>query len=153
MNIYLGADHRGFRLKQQLKDYLKQSLYSIFDLGNDRFDENDDYPDFASLVAQKVSSDPQNNVGIVICGSGVGVDVVANKFRNVRSALCFNSDQAFISRSDDNTNVLALPADFLEFEDAKKIVSAWLQTPFSGGERHKRRLKKIERLDQGIVER
>lgn len=153
MNIYLGADHRGFKLKEQIKDFLKQSAYSVFDLGNDHYDQNDDYPDFANLVAQKVSSDPQNSVGILICGSGVGVDVVANKFKRVRSALAFNPDQAFISRNDDNANILSLAADFIEFEDAKRIVNIWLQTPFSGGERHKRRLKKIEILDQGIVER
>ena len=153
MNIYLGADHRGFKLKQQLADYLKQSLHSVFDLGNDHYDANDDYPDYAILVAQKVSSDPENSVGIVFCGSGVGVDVAANKFKYVRSALAFNSDQAFISRNDDNTNILSLPADFLDFEEAKKIVNIWLQTPFSGGERHKRRIKKIQLLDEGIAER
>jgi ribose 5-phosphate isomerase B len=153
MNIYLGADHRGFQLKEQIKDYLKQSAYQIFDLGNDHYDPNDDYPDFASLVAQKVSSDPQNSVGILLCGSGVGIDVVANKFKRVRSALAFNPDQAFISRNDDNTNILSLAAGFIDFEEAKRIINIWLRTPFSGGERHKRRLKKIELLDQGIAEK
>ncbi len=145
--IYIGADHRGFKLKETLKQFLGESGYTVDDLGNTEYGEGDDYPDFAKLVAQKVSADALNARGIVICGSGVGVDVVANKFPNVRSVLGFSPDQAMASRNDDDTNVLALPADFLEEDQSKKIVSVWLQTPFSGEERHKRRIEKIRQID------
>lgn len=148
MLIYIGADHRGFKLKESLKNYLKESGYEVVDVGNANYDQADDYPDFAALVGRKISLDPDNSKGILICGSGVGVDVAANKFKNVRSALVINSDQAMASRNDDNTNVLSLAADYLNEEDAKKILSTWLKTSFSGEERHARRLKKIEELEQ-----
>ncbi len=147
MIIYIGADHRGFKLKETLKKFLQESGYTVSDLGNTQYFEGDDYPDFAKLVAQKVSADALNSRGILICGSGVGVDVVANKFPNVRSALGFSPDQVVEARSDDDVNVLALAADFLEEAEAKKIVSVWLQTPFDGDERDKRRIEKIRQID------
>ena len=148
MLIYIGADHRGFQLKETLKTYLKGSGYEVVDVGNDQYVAGDDYPDFAALAARKVSLDPENSRGVLICGSGVGVDVAANKFKNVRSALVMNSGQASASRNDDNTNVLSLAADYLNEEEAQKIISTWLKTSFSGEERHARRLKKIEDLEQ-----
>ena len=147
MIIYIGADHRGFKLKEALKRFLQESGYTVSDLGNTQYFEGDDYPDFAKLVAQKVSADPQNSRGIVICGAGVGVDIVANKFPNIRSALGFHPDQVVEARSNDDVNVLALAADFLEEDEAKKIVSVWLQTPFDGDERDKRRIEKIRQID------
>lgn len=147
MIIYIGADHRGFKLKEVLKQFLQESGYTVSDLGNTQYFEGDDYPDFAKLVAQKVSADPLNGRGIVICGSGVGVDVVANKFPNIRSALGFHPDQVVEARSNDDVNVLSLAADFLEEDEAKKIVSVWLQTPFDGDERDKRRIEKIRQID------
>lgn len=150
MLIYIGSDHRGFKLKESLKIYLKESGYEVVDVGNTNYDQADDYPDFAALVGRKISLDPENSRGILICGSGVGVDVVANKFKNVRSALAFNAEQAIAARSDDNTNVLSLAADYLNEEEAKKIVSAWLKTLFSGEERHNRRLKKIQDIEERV---
>ncbi len=147
MIIYIASDHRGFKLKETLKIYLMDSGYTIHDLGNEHYDENDDYPDFAIKVSEKISEDPINNRGILLCGSGIGVDIVANKFHNVRSSLVFSPDHAYMARNDDNTNVLSLAATILDDEEAKKIVSVWLQTPFSGAERHKRRLEKIQKLD------
>ena len=85
--IYLGADHRGFRLKEEIKKFLAEKNYQFEDMGNLAYDPNDDYTDFAKLVAKKVSEKPEENKGILICGSGVGVDIVANKFKGVRSAL------------------------------------------------------------------
>ncbi len=147
MLIYIGADHRGFKLKESLKNYLKESGYEVVDVGNADYDQADDYPDFAALVGRKISLDPDNSKGILICGSGVGVDIAANKFKNVRSALAINSDQAMASRNDDNANVLSLGADYINEESAKKIVSIWLQTSFSGEERHNRRLEKVKKLE------
>ena len=148
MILYIGADHRGFQLKEYLKKFLEESGYTVNDLGNDKYDENDDYPDFAKLVADKVSADPYNSKGILICGSGVGVDIAANRFSRIRSALAFSPDQAMASRNDDDSNVLALSADFTDTEQVKKIVSVWLQTPFSGEERHKRRVEKLTVIDK-----
>ena len=143
MLIYIGADHRGFQLKEILKKFLKDQGYEVVDVGNEVYEKDDDYPDFAVLVGQVVSQDPSTRRGILICGSGVGVDVVANKFKGIRSALVNNPDQAYLSRNDDDANVLSLAAEFLDEETAKKILSTWLQTPFSNEENHKRRLEKI----------
>lgn len=148
MLIYIGADHRGFQLKESLKTYLKDSGYEAVDVGNDQYVATDDYPDFAALVGRKVGLDPENSRGVLICGSGVGVDVVANKFKNVRSAFALNPDQAVASRNDDKTNVISFASDYLSEEEAKKILSAWLAAPFSGEERHVRRLKKIEDIEE-----
>lgn len=144
--IYLGADHRGFKLKEFFKKYLLGEKYRVLDLGNSVYDPKDDYPDFAFGVAKRVAANPKNSRGILFCGSGVGMDVAANRHKEVRSALVMNSKQAEASRSDDDANVLSLAADFLNFGSAKKIVDVWLKTPFSGAARHRRRLAKITRL-------
>ena len=142
--IYLGADHRGFRLKEEIKKFLAEKNYQFEDMGNLAYDPNDDYTDFAKLVAKKVSEKPEENKGILICGSGVGVDIVANKFKGVRSALADGVQTAKQSREHDDTNVLSLPADEVNFEIAKQIITVWLETPFSNGEKYKRRIGKIE---------
>ena len=146
--IYLGADHRGYRLKEALKIYLKELGYDFDDLGALEIKFDDDYPDYAILVAQKVSQNPKENIGILICGSGVGVDVTANKFKGVRSALLFDAQQARMSRNDDNTNILSLSADFIDENLAKEILKIWLETPFSRLERHVRRLTKIKEIEK-----
>jgi ribose 5-phosphate isomerase B len=145
--LYIGSDHRGYKLKSTLKDYLEKLGYESEDLGAFELDPEDDYPDFALAVAKKVAENLEENRGILICGSGVGVDVVANKTKGVRSALCFDAKQAKMSRNDDNTNVLSLAADFISEEKAKEIVKIWLKTPFSGQERHQRRINKIKNLE------
>ena len=142
--IYLGADHRGFQLKEEIKKFLAEKNYQFEDMGNLAYDPNDDYTDFAKLVAKKVSEKPEENKGILICGSGVGVDIVANKFKGVRSALADDVQTAKQSREHDDTNVLSLPADEVNFEIAKQIITVWLETPFSNGEKYKRRIGKIE---------
>lgn len=150
MILYIGADHGGFKLKETLKQFLTDSGYTVNDMGNSTYDKDDDYVDFAKAVAEKVSADPTNSRGILICRSGVGVDIVANRFGQIRSALAFSTEQAMESRSDDDANVLSLSADFTDVETAKKIVSVWLQTPFSNEDRHKRRLAKIQDLGNTI---
>mgnify|MGYP001590767250 CR=1 FL=1 len=142
--IYLGADHRGFQLKEEIKKFLADNKYQFEDMGNFTYDPNDDYTDFAKLVAEKVSGKPEERKGILICGSGVGVDITANKFHNVRSALADDIETAKQSREHDDTNVLSLPADEVDFTLAQKIISIWLSTPFSNGEKYKRRIRKIE---------
>jgi len=99
------------------------------------------------LVGLAISQEPVNRRGILICGSGVGVDIVANKFKGVRSALVNNPDQAYLSRNDDDSNVLSLAADFLSEDDAKKILGTFLQTPFAGEGKFQRRLQKINQIE------
>lgn len=142
--IYLGADHRGFQLKEEIKKFLAENKYQFEDMGNFAYDPSDDYTDFAKLVAEKVSKNPETDKGILICGSGVGVDITANKFHNVRSALADDIATAKQSREHDDTNVLSLPADEVNFEQAKKIITIWLKTPFSNGEKYRRRIGKME---------
>ncbi len=147
MVIYLGADHRGFKLKEFIADFLKERGYEVADIGNSEYDESDDYVDFAKKVAEKISLTPSDR-GILVCGSGVGMDVVANKFRKVRSALAMSPDQVYDARHDDNVNVLSIAADFTSEADAQKLVNTFLETPFGGEERLNRRLDKITQIEQ-----
>lgn len=147
MKIYIGSDHRGFKLKESIKIYLADIGQDVIDVGAKQYVEGDDFTEPAFVVAEKVSSEPENYRGILICGSGEGMVIAANKFKNVRAALAANADQAADSRTADDTNVLALAADFTSEADAEKIVSIWLETEFDNAQRHVRRLKKIEELE------
>lgn len=151
MVIYIGADHKGFELKEKLKNILRNAGYFVEDMGNSVKDEEDDYVDFASNVAKKVSLEYETAKGIVICGSGVGVSIVANKFKNVRCGLITSSNQAFDARNDDDINVLALPADYVDEETVRKIVFTWLQTPFSQEKKYQRRLDKISFIELKLI--
>lgn len=151
MIIYIASDHRGFVLKEALKNFLKANGYTIEDLGNGHLDNEDDYPDFAVKVAKIISEDYYNERrGILVCGSGAGVDIVANKFPRARSVLAISADQVLMAREDDDVNILSLAADFIEEDKAKKIVSIFLQTPFSGETKNKRRLDKIADIEKQL---
>lgn len=146
--IYIGADHRGYKLKEALKLYLKELNFEFEDLGALELNSDDDYPDFALAVAKKVAESPEENRGILICGSGVGVDIVANKIKSIRCALCFDAAQTNASRNDDNTNILSLASDFIAEEKAKEIVKMWLQTPYAKLEKYERRINKIKEIEK-----
>jgi len=145
--IYFGADHRGFNLKETLKGLLQSEGHQVVDMGNSSYDPSDDYPDFGAAVAGKVSGDPAGSRGVLICGSGVGMDVVANKFPRVRAALGVSLDQVSSARHDDDVNVLVIPADFVAEADAKKMAQVFLATPFAGDERYRRRIAKISKME------
>lgn len=147
MTIYLATDHRGFNLKEQLKEYLTSQRREVVDVGATALNPNDDYVDFASEGARKVSENPTENRGIFLCGSGHGVDIVANKFTGIRAVLCWNAEVAKQAREHEDANVLVLPADWVTEEQAREIVGVWLGTEFSGEERHVRRLGKITQLE------
>lgn len=149
MTIYLGADHRGFNLKERIKAALRDEAYDVEDLGAPSLAPDDDYPDYAAPVAAKVAEGAATDSarGIVICGSGFGVDIVANKFNGVRAGLATSPDHAYQGRHDDNINVLALAADFTDEEAALKIVKLFLTTPFAKDERYSRRLRKIAEVE------
>jgi ribose 5-phosphate isomerase B len=147
MVIYLGADHRGFELKEHLKNALSRRGYPVVDLGPAAYDEADDYTDIAVALAKKVSENRETSKGILLCGSGVGVAVVANKFPGIRAALVMSPDQAFDSRNDDDANVLALGTNYTDAATAEKIAVTWLATPFAKEPRFVRRLQELTQIE------
>ena len=153
MLIYLGADHRGFELKEKIKKFLTGRAYQISDVSSPTLTPDDDYPEIAKRAAEKISIDFDRAKAILICGSGVGMCVAANKYPNVRAGLCFSADQAYDSRKEDDTNVLCLASGHTGEEDALKIITAWLQTPFSEEDRHRRRLHQIGKIEAEVLER
>lgn len=149
MKVYIGADHRGFSLKEKIKTSLQEKNIPFEDLGNVVLDPTDDYPEFAQKVAQHVAQ-KQNSLGIVACGSGVGVDVTANKIDGIRSALITNAEQITQARQDDNVNVMALAADFFAERDLESTLTAFLNTPYDPSEKHTRRLEEIEKIEHEV---
>ena len=143
MTIYIGADHRGYRLKEYVKNYLAAEGRAIEDCGNAAEDAEDDYPEFAKAVAERVANEAGAK-GIVICGSGNGVAIAANRTCGIRAAVALTAAQARTARSDEDANVIALAADYTEQDEARDIVEAFLSTPFLDAERHMRRIGKIE---------
>ncbi len=140
--IYIGADHRGFRLKEEIKKWLETEHYEYRDLGAIEYDKEDDYPDIAIKIAETVAIEGQK--GILVCGSGAGASVAANKVRGIRAGLCTSEKQAKAARNDDDINLLCLSADSVSVEDNLKITSVFLATLFSSEERHVRRINKIK---------
>ncbi len=140
MKIAIGADHAGFELKEFLKSELEKSAHEVQDMGTHSLDSVD-YPDFSHAVADAVVKN-QADLGIVICGSGNGVAMSANKHAGIRCALCWKVEIAELARQHNNANVLALPSRFISQDEAKAMVDAFLNTSFEGG-RHERRIHKI----------
>ncbi|MBP6855906.1 MAG: RpiB/LacA/LacB family sugar-phosphate isomerase [Candidatus Pacebacteria bacterium] len=147
MIIYIGADHKGFSLKQILKQYMVDLGYEVVDVGNVEYAQDDDYVDYAMAGVKTISQDPALGKGVLICGSGVGMAIAANKFRNIRASLCFSPDHAMVARAEDDANILVLPAEFIDEDTAKKITSVWFSTQFKNEERYQRRLKKLSELE------
>ncbi len=145
--ILIGADHAGFALKEAVKQYLSETSWEVSDAGT-HADTPVDYPDFGSAVAGMVSSG-QWGRGILICGSGVGMAIVANKFPGVRAALCLDEEMASLSRQHNDTNILVLAGRRTDEKQALAILNTWLTTPFAGG-RHQRRIDKIRDWEQQI---
>ena len=142
--IYLASDHGGFKLKEAIEKYLQEKRIDVVDMGPEKLDPTDDFPDFVIPLAKKVTEHPEN-LGIALCRNGVGVETAANKIDGVRAALSWDPKHAASSRHDDNSNVLALPADYLDEKKAIEILEVWLTTSYSKEPRFERRLKKIEK--------
>ncbi len=142
--IALGADHAGFRLKEQLRDYLNNKGYSVEDLGT-HSDESADYPDFAAQVSRQVA-EGKAQFGVLVCGSGLGMAMAANKIPGIRAATCTDTVAASLSRAHNNANVLALGGRLLDEPTARSILDVWLSTPFEGG-RHEKRITTIHKLE------
>lgn len=149
MKIYFASDHAGFELKNILMEMVSNDLgLNVEDCGAFEYDETDDYPDFVRVAAAAVSADPEESLAVIVGGSGQGEAIVANRFVNVRAAVYYGGpmDIITLSREHNDANVLSLGARFLGEEDAKEALRLWLNTPFSGDERHDRRIAKIELL-------
>ena len=138
--IFISSDHAGFKLKETIKMYLERKKYRYFDLGPEN-DNSVDYPDFAHKVAKKVKLN-KNNVGILVCGSGTGMNIAANKHKNVRAAQCFNLKSTKLSRLHNDANIITLGSRLITKKNALNCVSVFLNTKFEGG-RHLKRIKKI----------
>ena len=138
--VFLASDHAGFKLKEVIKKFLIKKRKKVFDLGT-KNSNSVDYPDYAHLLAKKFKKN-KNQFGILICGSGTGMSMAANKHKNIRAALCYNIKSAKLSRLHNNANVITLGSRFIKKNLALKCVSTFLKTDFDRG-RHLRRVKKI----------
>jgi ribose 5-phosphate isomerase B len=147
MRIAIGSDHAGFELKENVKKFLKEKGYEYHDFGAETLDPQDDYTEYGRKVAEAVASGAYDR-GIVACGTGIGMSIVANKVPGIRAAACQSTDMARISREHNNANVLALGGRLLAKELASDIVAVWLETPFSEEERHVRRIEKIREIER-----
>ncbi len=146
MQVFIGSDHRGFELKEKLKENLVKRGFSVTDTSETTLNPSDDYPDVAAHVGKQVSVDSESR-GIVLCGSGVGVDITANKIDGIRCGLALNIDQIKAARQDDNINVLAIAADYIALENAQELVTTFLETKYENSESHQRRIDKISALE------
>lgn len=157
--IHLGSDHAGFEMKQEIAKWLEIQGYEVYDHGAQEYDPEDDYPDYCAAVAQAVALDHQAR-GIIFGGSGQGEAIMANRFPNVR-AIVFNGqyqpadgrevpEEIITSRQHNDSNILSLGARFLSQEEAEEAVELWLETDFSGEERHIRRIRKIELISSTL---
>jgi len=142
MNIYLGSDHAGFGTKEKLKIFLEKKKIKFKDLGPDS-EMPVDYLDYARKVARKVVKE-KGSRGILVCGSGTGMAIAANKVKGARAVAAYDIYTAKMSRKDNDANILALRGRLFQLGKTKRIIQAWLSTSFSGEERHKRRIRKIE---------
>lgn len=147
MKVFIGADHNGFRLKEHIEHYLRSLGHDVKDVSGNKLDPHDDFPLHAARVANQVLANAES-VGILLCGSGQGVCMAANRFKGIRASLVWNEDEARSSRNDDDANVLCLAArELVELDQAKELIDIWLATDFNGATRYQRRIKQLDELN------
>ncbi len=147
MKIYLGSDHNGYHMRRTLGAYLKSAGYDVADDGDERLDPEDDYPVFAGrVVADMLASSDDEVRGILVCGSGQGMCMAANRFKGIRACLGYDQESVRSARNDDDANVLCLPARSLTDQQANVIVETWLNTPFAAAPRFIRRNQEMDTL-------
>lgn len=144
--IFIGADHQGYDLKSRLVRLLKNQGYEVADEGSDHHDPDDDFPVFAAKVIHAMRAEGEGARGILICGSGQGMCMAANRFKGIRACLAYDHESVRSSRNDEDSNVLCLPAAVLKTEGAEGIIQTWLDTPFAYAPRFKRRIKELDNL-------
>lgn len=149
MNIYLGADHQGFAMKEAVLAYLQQRKHEVQDVSGRELDPSDDFPEFAHAATAKVLSDPDGDArAILICGGGQGMSMAANRFRGIRASVIWDAFEAKMTRNDNDSNVLCLPSRILANNESawKDIIDTWLTTPFADAPRYKRRNAQIDEV-------
>ena len=150
MKIFLGSDHNGFRLKEDVFNYLKKRGYEVFDVGDNELDPDDDFPQFAQAAAVRVLGEDIKNDprAILICGGGQGMCMAANRFRGIRASVIWDRYEAKMTRNDNDSNILCLPARVLENnqQEWQYIIDTWLETPFAAAPRFKRRNAQIDEV-------
>lgn len=147
MKVYLGSDHQGHHLKEAVFAWLASEGVPVEDVGNRVLDPKDDYPQFAQMAALKVvGSDDKDPRAILICGGGQGMAIAANRFKGIRAAVVWDEEEAKMTRLDNDSNVLSLPARVLDgdFNNVKDIIKTWLDTKFTGAARHQRRINELD---------
>jgi len=144
MKVVVGSDHAGFLQKENIKQYLKSKNIEVVDLGTES-EASVDYPDFGKKVGEAVTKEPYD-FGVVVCGTGIGISIAANKVKGVRAALVYDEETARLAKEHNNANILALGGRTTSKEDAKKIIDAYLETKFE--ERHQNRIDKISKLEE-----
>lgn len=148
MKIYLGADHNGFHLKEKVFAYLVKHGYEVEDVGNDELEPADDFPEFAQLAATRIIGDDDKDPrAILLCGGAQGMAMAANRFRGIRASVVWDAYEAKMTRNDNDSNILCLPSRVLDDEDDgvwQGIVETWLNTPFAGAARFRRRNAQID---------
>jgi len=147
MKIAIGTDHAGFEYKVRLSDYLKSFGHIVIDVGTFTT-ESSDYPDFGIKASQKVCSG-EAEMGILLCGTGIGMSIVANKFKGIRAALCWNSEIARLAREHNNANILCMGARFLTISECIEITDMFLKTSLKSENRYLRRINKITNIEEG----
>jgi ribose 5-phosphate isomerase B len=147
MKIFIGSDHNGYDYKQALSKVLELAGHEVIDGGDVKLNPDDDFPQFAAKVVHALldSRDPEA-IGILICGSGQGMCMAANRFKGIRASLCWDLNEARSARNDDNSNVLCLSARYTSLDDAKAIVTTFTSTPFAGAPRFSRRIEQLDQL-------
>lgn len=146
MRIVLGADHGGWQVKEDVRNWLITGGYEVIDVGARELQSNDDYVEYAVLLAKELEKDGRAR-GVLFCRNGFGMVIAANRFKNVRCGLGFDKKAVEKGRLDDDVNCLAIPAEYVKIKKIKKMIEVFLETGFSGKERYKRRLSKLKRLD------
>lgn len=147
MKIFLGSDHAGFHLKQELFDYLVDKGYDVEDVGAKELDPEDDYPQFAYAAVTKVlGSEDDDPRAVLVCGGGQGMAIAANRIHGIRAAVIWDKEEAVRTREDNDSNVISLPGRVLQEDEANEIVEAWLNTKFTEAPRHKRRIDELDQI-------
>ncbi len=149
--IYIGSDHAGFKLKEKIKEILNTNNFNYIDLGNKKYTPGDDYPEYARNVAVKVLM--SGSRGILVCDSGVGVCIAANKVKKIRAVTACSTKMAVMSRLHNDSNILCLGQDYLAPGQAEEIIIAWLKTGFSPEERHHKRVNMISSMEESLQDK
>jgi len=144
MTIAIASDHAGYKMKVDIKNFLEHNEYKVLDLGT-KSEESVDYPDYAQKLCKNIL-EKKAEIGILICGTGIGMSIAANRFKNIRAALCHNKTTAEMARLHNNANVLCLGARIIDYKTAKECIETFLKTDFEDNGRHARRICKIDNI-------